>query len=203
MPQTTSWYHEISLHFSSSPIKFAFWTVIHPMFHNGEHSCPCAWADGPVPPSGDSEHREPAFTSLLGTYPLVRCLIMWCRRVRWYPCWDMVGTWNCVSHLRGGNEELYGNGSRNRVADKGPSTCRACILPIHGSSQDRQVWHQAVSWRFLWFSRLLDCDLLSGMKNACKKRRVEGSARGRENTSCSDMAKQGERKTSQSELNRS
>lgn len=46
MPQTTSCYHEIYMHFSFSDIKFGFWTLIHPVPHGGEHSCPCAWADG-------------------------------------------------------------------------------------------------------------------------------------------------------------
>lgn len=63
-------------------VKLTFWTVIHPMLHNGEHSCLCAWADGSAPPSGDSEHREPAYTSPWGTHPMVRCLILWSRGVR-------------------------------------------------------------------------------------------------------------------------
>ena len=73
-------------------VKLTFWTVIHPTLHNGEHSCLCAWADGPAPPSGDSEHREPVYTSLWGTHLMVRRLILWYRGVRWYPCWDIVGS---------------------------------------------------------------------------------------------------------------
>lgn len=41
--------------------------MIHALLHNGEHSCPCAWADGRALPSGNPEHREPAYTSLLDT----------------------------------------------------------------------------------------------------------------------------------------
>lgn len=49
--------------------------MIHAMPHNGEHSCPCARADGPAPPSGDLEHRESAYTSLLDIHPVVMYLI--------------------------------------------------------------------------------------------------------------------------------
>lgn len=51
-------------------VKLTFWTVIHRMLHSGEHSCLCAWANGPSPPSDDSTHREPTYTSLWGTHPM-------------------------------------------------------------------------------------------------------------------------------------
>lgn len=71
--------------------------------------------------------------------------------------------------------------------------CRAGILPIHGSPQDAQGWHQAVLWCFLSFLRVSNCDPLSGIKNATKKRGVEGNVWGRKNTRCCDTAKQEEK----------
>ena len=35
--------------------------------------------------------------------------------------------------------------------------------------EDTEGWHQVVSWWLLWFSRLWNCGLLSGMKNAYKE----------------------------------
>lgn len=107
MLPTTSWCHEIFVYFSSSEIKFASWTVIHPMPHNGEYNCPCEWADGPVPPSGDPEHKELVYTSFLGPHPRTKYLIKWYRGRRGYLWWDMVETNAGLGSRR--SSKLYGS----------------------------------------------------------------------------------------------
>ena len=58
-----------------------------------------------------------------------------------------------------GCEESYSQGAG--VADKDQGACRACVPSIQRSS--------GIRWfcdGLLWFLRLLNCDLLSGMKRA-------------------------------------